>query len=165
MTPAAKARCWLLYAVLVSVPLGCGGAPSNSQRNKAPLPSASPVVLVTMHEYRFDYTPTIRSGQVVFRFVNEGQVPHRPALVPLPEDLPPIDQQLRGSKRRAVTPLAGVYDRRPGATGSFAVNLTAGRRYALICYAHDPDGSAHATKGMDSEFRPASPPQPGRGEQ
>lgn len=147
----------LLCAVLGSVPLASCQAPGKSQRNKAPLPTASPVVVVTMREYRFDYNRTIPSGRVVFRFLNQGQVPHRPALVPLPEDLPPIDQQLRGSKRRAVSPLGGVFDRRPGTIGTFAVDLVAGRRYALICYARDPDGSSHAVKGMNSEFRPLRP--------
>lgn len=157
-----KAGWGLLCGFLGSMPLAsCGG----SEENQAPLPRAAPVVVVTMREYHFDYNPAIRSGRVVFRFVNEGQRFHRPALLPLPEDLPPIDVQLRGSKRRSISPFAGVYDRRPGATGTFAVDLVAGRRYALICYARDPDGSSHALKGMASEFRALRPRQPVKSEQ
>lgn len=146
-----KAGRALLFGLLGSVSLT--SCQADKSEDKAPLPTASPVVVVTMSEYRFDYDPAIPSGRVVFRFVNEGQASHRPALLPLPEDLPPIDQQLRGSKRRGISPFAGVYDRRPGATGTFAVDLVAGRRYALICYAQDPNGSSHALKGMNSEFR------------
>ena len=153
----ACARWALLCGALGSVALAsCGGG--DSKGNKEPFPSAPPVVVVSMREYRFDYDRAIRSGRVVFRLVNKGQVPHRPSLLPLPGDLPPIDKQLRGSKRRTLRLFAGVGDRRPGATGTFAVDLVAGRRYALICYAEDPDGRPHAVKGMSSEFRPRRRP-------
>lgn len=162
---------WALHcAVLGSVAVAsCQAGTSESTTARSPtappLPTASPVVMVTMREYRFDYDPAVAGGRVVFRFVNKGQVPHRPALVPLTEDIPPIAKQLRGSKRRAVKTFAGITDRRPGATGTFAVDLVAGRRYALICYARDPDGSSHAQKGMASEFRPYRPPRPAKRKQ
>lgn len=141
--------CGLVGSVAVG---GCRGS-DNAQKNRSPLPAAAPVVVVSMGEYSFDYHKTIPRGRAVFRFVNEGRVAHRPALLPLPEDVPPIAEQLRGSKRRTINPFGGVSDRPPGATGTFAVDLQAGRRYALICYARDPDGSSHALKGMASEFR------------
>lgn len=144
----------MLCAALGSVAVASCQTTGKPTANKAPLPTASPVVVVTMREYRFDYDPNIPSGRVVFRFVNKGQRTHRPSLLPLPEDVPPIDEQLRGSKRRAIRPFAGVSDQRSGAIGTFAVDLIAGQRYALICYAQDPDGTPHALKGMSSEFRP-----------
>jgi hypothetical protein len=147
------ARQALLCGLLATLLVGCRQEPEKPHRGKAVLPNAAPVVVVTMRDYRFDYDPTIPSGRVVFRLLNKGMVPHRPSLLPLPENLPPIDKQLRGAKRRAVSPFAGVQDRRPGASGSFAVDLAAGRRYALVCYARDRDGSSHALKGMASEFR------------
>lgn len=130
-------------------------APSSCWASAAPeqpLPSAPPVVVVTMTEYRYDYDPVIPAGRVVFQFVNEGSEDHRPSLLPLPEDMPPIDEQLRGSERRAAVPFAGVATRDPGETGTFAVDLAAGQRYALICFAVAPDGESHALKGMASEF-------------
>ncbi len=122
---------------------------------KAALPKGVPIVMVTMREHRYEYDASaIPSGRVVFRFVNAGSVEHRPALLRLPEDLPPLDEQVRGTERRSVQPYAGVYDRLPGESGSFAVDLAAGERYGIICFARDADGSSHAQKGMNSEFRP-----------
>lgn len=115
-----------------------------------------------MREHRFELVPPSSAGHVVFRFVNAGQVVHRPALVALPDDMPPIDVQLRGTERRLLDPLAGVYDRLPGATGTFAVDLRPNQRYALICFALDGDGSPHRTQGMATEFRPEAPTAPVR---
>lgn len=158
-----RARRAMLCAALSSLAVAsCQTAPMRTA-NKAPLRAVPPVVVITMREYRFDYDRNIPGGRVVFRFVNKGKRPHRPSLLPLPEDLPPIDQQLHGSKRRALKPFAGIPDQKPGATDTFAVDLIAGRRYALICYAQDPDGRPHALKGMNSEFRPLlrQPPKNG----
>jgi len=120
------------------------------------LPPPPPAVVVTMQDvgrYRFEYDPVVPGGRVVFRVVNAGRLVHRLALVPLSEDFPPIDQQLHGSERQAITPFAGVPDRLPGETGTFAADLAPGHRYALICFVEDPDGVSHALKGMSSEFR------------
>lgn len=108
-----------------------------------------------MREYRFDYDDAIPAGRVVFRIQNEGEVEHRLTLVPLPEDLPPIDEQIRGSVRQGVTPFAGVSERLPGGEGLFAVDLVAGQRYGMVCFVTDADGQSHAVKGMTSEFRAA----------
>lgn len=90
---------------------------------------------------------------MIFRIRNVGSIPHRLAVVPLPEDFPPIQEQLRGSERRFIDPIAGIYQRLPGSTGTFAVDLAPGRRYAMICFVVDPDDKSHAVKGMTSEFR------------
>lgn len=120
-----------------------------------PLPAGAPTVVVTMDEYRFDYDPEVPAGRVVFRFDNVGQLPHRATMLPLPDDLPPIDEQLRGTERQVINPFAGIPDRPPGASGTFAVDLLPGVRYAIICFVEDPDGQSHAQKGMASEFRAA----------
>ncbi|MDP9403181.1 MAG: hypothetical protein M3P85_07555 [Actinomycetota bacterium] len=121
---------------------------------RAPLPQGSPVVLVTLDEYRFGISRSVPAGRVIFRFRNTGREIHRPALFALPDDLPPLDEQLRGSQRRAITPFAGMSNRAPGATGTFAVDLAEGRRYGFVCFARGPDNrSPHSLKGMSSEFR------------
>jgi len=104
-----------------------------------------------MDEYRFDHGPIPR-GRVVFHVVNRGHVAHRMSVVPLPEDLPPIEVQLHGDDRRALSTLAAVPDTQPGDSAEVAVDLGPGR-YALICFITDPDGQSHALKGMASEFR------------
>lgn len=111
-----------------------------------------------MTEYRFDYNPVVPPGRVVFRVQNAGRVGHRLAVLPLADDLPPIDAQPRGSERQVIAPFAGVPPRRPGSTGTFAVELAPGRRYAMICSLVDPEGKSHALKGMNSEFRTAGTP-------
>ncbi len=106
-----------------------------------------------MSEYRFEYQPAVPSGRVVFQVVNVGRVDHKLSLLPLAEDFPPIDAQLHGPERVVMSPFADVPLRPPGATGTFAVDLEPGRRYAFICFLRDPDGQPHALKGMNSEFR------------
>lgn len=136
-------------------PTGDGGRPAD-------LPASPPVVAVTLREYRFHLDPDVPAGRVVFRIRNAGKVAHRPALLPLEEDLPPLDEQLRGPVRLAVSPFAGVRTRAPGARGAFAVDLVPGTRYGLICFIRDPDGSSHALKGMSFEFRAPRPPSSSR---
>jgi hypothetical protein len=104
-----------------------------------------------MREYRFDHA-TVPAGRVVLQVVNRGRLVHRMSLVPLPEELPPIDAQLHGDERRVLSTLAAIADTPPGASGSVAVDLTPGR-YAFICFLTDPDGESHALKGMADEFR------------
>ncbi|HUP69602.1 MAG TPA: hypothetical protein VM142_07265 [Acidimicrobiales bacterium] len=111
-----------------------------------------PEITLTMTEYRFELSRPVPRGRVVFRVANRGRVPHRLVLVPLPADFPPIAEQIAGTDRRNVEPLAGIPDRPPGATGAFAVDLRPGR-YALVCFIADVDGRTHAQKGMAEEFR------------
>ncbi len=117
------------------------------------LPPSTPVVEVAMREYRFDYDTAIPSGRVVFRAVNTGSLLHRVVVFPMPDDLPPIDELLRGSGQRIMVPLAGIPPQVPGASGTFALDLTPGR-YAMICTMVSRAGNeTHAVKGMASEFR------------
>lgn len=138
----------LLTAVILLAP-ACGG----DSAAKPPLFPPTPEVVVELDEYRFSYRAPVAAGRVVFRFTNVGGRPHRPSLLPLSDDLPPIDEQLRGTRRRPITPFAGIPTRAPGQKGSFAVELVAGTRYALICFMEDGDGRSHAVKGMSAEFR------------
>ena len=134
---------------------GCSSVASRRMADAA-LPTAPPVVGITMREYGFEYDVGIPAGRVVFVAQNAGRLPHRMVLVPLPDDVPPIDVQLRSTERRFVEPFAGFTDRAPGDAGSFAVDLDPGQRYAMICYVMGPDGQSHARKGMSSEFRTAA---------
>ena len=105
-----------------------------------------------MREYRFDYRPTVERGRVVVRATNAGTVNHDLVLVALPDDFPPVDQQLHAETHLPVVTLAAVNAHPPGTGSTFAVNLEAGR-YAFLCFVKDPDGQTHALKGMSSEFR------------
>lgn len=115
-----------------------------------------------MRDFAFEYTRSIPAGRVVFRARNVGRLQHELALVPLSEDFPPIDVQLHGSVRRTVDAIAGIHGRDPGQSGTFAVDLVAGHRYALLCFFEAPDGESHAVKGMASEFRAGVPLRKGR---
>ncbi len=119
---------------------------------EVPLPEPPHVVVVTMTEYEFQFDGDIPAGHVVFEFVNEGRLEHRPTLLGLPDDLPPIHEQLQGSERAVLTPFAGVPTRRPGEIGTFAVDLAPEHRYAFICFARGPNGESHALEGMSAEF-------------
>lgn len=141
--------------LVVAVP-GCAtGSPQGAA--PPPVPAPAPVVEVTMTDFRFDIARPIPAGRVVFRMTNAGQSSHNLILIPVPEDLPPIEEQIRGSQRRLVEPYAGIYDRAPGDTGTFAVNLLPGQRYAILCTMVGEDGEGHSKKGMALEFRAGEP--------
>ncbi len=144
----------MAVAVAGAVVASCSTRPSPGVVD-APLPAPVPMVEIAMRDHAFDYDPDIPAGRVVFRGRNVGQVPHRLTLLPLPDDVPPIDEQLRSPQRRFIEPFAGFADRLPGEVESFAVNLAPGQRYAMICYVVDADGEPHYRKGMSSEFRTA----------
>lgn len=162
----------LLVRSVTSIVLAAGGVSCrDSARDAASLPAGPPVVTVNMREYRFDYRGPVAAGRVVFRFVNAGRRAHQPDLIALAEDLPSIDEQVRGDERVAVTQFAGIPPRTPGEVGTYAVDLVPGQRYAIICFARSPRDESHALKGMTTEFRagggtspPAasSPPSTGR---
>ena len=127
---------------------------------RAPLPTAPPPILVTMREYRFDFNAaSIHRGRVIFKVVNDGKLVHRLALIPLPEDFPPIEEQLHGTVRQVVQEAVAIRNLEPpakgqqhGMTESFAFDLYPGR-YAFVSLYIDPDGVAQALKGMANEFR------------
>lgn len=118
-----------------------------------PWPPVPPVVEVVVTDERIAFDRPVPAGRVVFEVVNAGRAEHRLALLPLPEDVPPIDEQLRGQTRLAVPPYAGVPDRRPGQRGVFAADLVPGVRYALIDFSEGPGGRPHALQGLNAEFR------------
>jgi hypothetical protein len=107
-----------------------------------------------MAEYSFRHPAEVPPGRTVFRVHNAGSLPHSLVLVELPEDFPPLAEQLTSDVRRAVPTLARVPERPPGSRDTFAVDLAPGR-YGLICLVTDPDGVTHGQKGMNSELRVA----------
>lgn len=120
-------------------------------------PPSLPEVEVTLDEYTFGLERQVPAGRVEFRFRNIGDEAHHAMLVPLPEDLPPIGEQLAGDERRDVDVLAAINPHQPGEEGTFAVDLQRGRRYGLVCFVEDDDGTLHAHHGMHTEFRAGGP--------
>lgn len=123
----------------------------------APLPRPPAVVDVRMTEYRFDYPPVVPSGRVVFHVTNTGKELHDMVMVPLTEKDPPIAAMLADDVRQVLTPYAGIRDQMQGAGATFAVDLVAGRRYAMLCILADAQSRSHSVLGMASEFRPVAP--------
>ncbi|HEV2126273.1 MAG TPA: hypothetical protein VGW38_26250 [Chloroflexota bacterium] len=133
-------------AVLAGVGLGC------SKGAEATLPESPPTITVMMTEYEFLFARPVPAGRVVFWAENMGTVDHELILAPVPDEFPPIDEQVRGEEPRVLQPLYYLRGLPPGRRGSFAVDLSPGR-YALICFLPDSEGVPHALKGMTSEFR------------
>jgi hypothetical protein len=134
-----------LLALLAS---SCG-----AEQASAPLPPGPQVVDVQLRDYRFVYDrSSIAPGRTVFQVRNTGDRRHELGLIPLPENFPPLDAELRSKTSRAVALLARLQPIGPDTSGTFAVNLTPGR-YGMVCFVTAPDGTPHALKGMNSEFR------------
>lgn len=143
-----------MAAFVVATGAGWWSASSgDADREENQWPPSVPEVEVTMRDFDIQVDRPVPSGRVVFRVHNAGSVRHRVTLVALPEDMAPIDEQIRGDKRRTVNPVGAVNPRQPGGGGVFAVNLKQGLRYALICYEKDDDGVVHARRGGNAEFR------------
>lgn len=145
--------------------LAMGGCKSSPKREVA-LPPGPAVVSVNMDDASFKYDQAVPAGRVVFRVQNVGTLLHNMVVLPLTDDLPPINEQLRGQERRVVQPFAAVRPVLPGDTREFAVDLEPGRRYGIICSVSDAEGKSHALKGQNSEFRadgspPGQPSAPG----
>ena len=140
-----RSVCALAAAALVSP--ACGG-----DGDEPPLPPRAQTLDVAMKEYRFGYKPPRSPGRVVLRGRNTGTVKHEIIMLELPEDFPPIAEQVKGSQRRAVGTLAYMRALRPGARGVLAVDLKRAR-YALVCLRKAEDGRLHSRKGMATEFR------------
>lgn len=140
----------------------CRGPGAERGQPRPALPAGPQVVEVTLADHRFVYDPPDAAGPVLFRLTNTGRVAHSLTMLPLSEDIPPIDEQLRGTERRALTPFAGVGARKPGTSTSFAVHLRPGVRYAFVCFLPDDEGTPHFSRGMSSEFRArgAAPARP-----
>ena len=133
--------------------LALGVALTSCHAASTTLPKGPTRIALTMTEYSFAHPAAVPRGRAVIRFHNAGRVAHRFVLIPLPAGFPPIREQLRRPERAVVSPLAGVVDQPPDASGAMAVELLPGR-YGLVCYAVDRgDGQSHALKGMASEIR------------
>ena len=105
-----------------------------------------------MEEYRFVFRAPAAPGRVVLRARNTGRQEHELVLLPLPEDFPPIAEQLKGRQRRLVGTLAFVQPLHAGKEGVLAVDLRRGR-YAIVCLLEDREGVRNAERGMATEFR------------
>jgi hypothetical protein len=141
---------WAPLCALVGVALAasCGGGDGDD----APLPPRAQVLEVAMKEYRFGYRPPSSPGRVVLSAKNNGKLRHEVVLLELPEDFPPIKEQLAGENRRAVGTLAYTKPVRPGRRGVLAVDLKRAR-YAMVCLQQAGHGRRHAERGMATEFR------------
>jgi hypothetical protein len=153
----ALRRCGVAATVGLAAAVALGSCASGRAGSALPRTPQSKL-LVTMDEYRLEYKTPVPSGRVVFRVVNAGRRPHRLTLLPLPEDVPPIDQQLRGHKRRVIAPLGNLPELAPGSTNTFAVDLAPDQRYALIDFSPGPGGRSNALLGMTSEFHAEGAP-------
>lgn len=111
-----------------------------------------------MREYRYEPgagASNIPTGRVNFRLRNAGDQGHQPTLLVLPDDVPSIEEQIKGTERRNVPTLANSSGIPPGVTGALAVDLKAGQRYAFVCFVKTNDDKAHSGLGMAWEFRTA----------
>lgn len=122
-----------------------------------PLPPSTPTVEVDILDDNLTHDEPVPAGRVVFRVTNAGEAGHRLTLVPLPEDYPPILRQLRGDERRSAELLARVPHLQSGESGSFAVDLVEGQRYALVDFSEAADGTMHGRLGVAGEFRAGGP--------
>lgn len=145
----ACARRRAVAAALVTLALGgCG----DSQAGE-PLPPAPPTVEVELVDHDVGYQRPVPAGRVVFEIHNAGDQVHRLALIPLPDDLPPIEEVLADERRWQVQLAARVPNLAPGETGMFAVDLAEGQRYALMDFSKTPEGTTHGRLGVADEFR------------
>ncbi|MGH9178247.1 MAG: hypothetical protein ACRD0N_06805 [Acidimicrobiales bacterium] len=121
------------------------------ERPSDDFPPPPQTVQVGMTEYRFDLRAPGAAGRIVFEARNRGSVDHELVLVGVPENLPPIGEQLRSGERVVVPTVARMAPHGPGTRGTFAVDLEPGR-YAVVCFVKDADGEQHDQKGMSAEF-------------
>lgn len=136
-----------IFAALLVLGACRGGLPPDP-----PVPGPT-VIEVTTDEYRFEYDATsVAKGRVVFQVQNAGELEHELVLVPLPEGLSPLNEQLRSTTRRSLGTLAHLPALSPGDEGTFAVELIPGR-YGIMCFLRGDDGIQHVRKGMATEFR------------
>lgn len=133
-----------------------GGCTTTATMQSGPaddLPPPPTVVQVVEQDHAFVLSRAeIPAGRVVFQRVNRSRLAHDLSLVAMPEDMPPITEQLEGGDRRVVSGLASLPSHPPASRDAFAVDLTPGR-YGLVCWERDGTGVAHAHMGMAVEFR------------
>lgn len=121
--------------------------------DEASFPPSAVVIDVTMEEYGYVLSEsTVSRGRTVFEVENDGELQHDLTLEALPEDFPPINDQLQSSTRRGAPTVAVLPAQAPTSTATFAADLVPGR-YALVCFVTDDDGVQHSLKGMATEIR------------
>lgn len=155
--PTARSRRRPAALLLLIVVLGAGTSALVSARfeRRAPRSGVAPQAIdVIMTEYAFSFTPPAHGGRTVVRVRNNGKETHKLDLVPLPDDFPPIDVQVKSSSPRGATPFVELPVARPGDRQTIAVDLVAGQRYAMVCILPSPSRQSHARLGQNAEFRP-----------
>lgn len=148
--PAAWRHPWLGVAAVVAVAaVGAGCTPGRSE----PVPPAAPTVQAHITEENVELDGPVSAGRVVMRVTSADDAPHQVTVVRLAEDSPPIDEQLEPGDYEPPEIVARISEMAPGETGMVAVELTAGRRYALVDLSETADGRLHARLGVAAEFR------------
>lgn len=151
----------LRFRVLVAlVVAGLAAAGCSSGRAKEPVPPPVPRVDVEILDGGLEKPARVPAGRVVFRITNAGRHVHRLALIPLPDDFPPLAEEVANATERTVEFLARVGDIQPGKSGQFAVDLTEGQRYGLVDYSLNPEGVRHLKTGVAGEFVAGARDQP-----
>ncbi|MGQ0744967.1 MAG: hypothetical protein ACT4OS_11665 [Acidimicrobiales bacterium] len=149
-------------ALLILFPLAVLPSCSSPPPERPAAPAPPPRIDVAMEEFRYVSTRTdVPAGRVVFGLANAGQQFHQPLLAILPDDLPPILEQLRGTTRRSIGSLVNNPGLPPGVRSAIAVDLEPGQRYAFICVAKSPEAEQdHSRMGMVWEFRAGGEAEP-----
>lgn len=148
--PSRGLRITAFLLAVVALTSGC-----TSQRPPAGYYLPSGPAIVNVEERDNDYIldqSEVPAGRVVFRIANKGRLAHDLSLVALPQEVPPIKEQLRSANRRGVKTLAYIPSHRPGDSEAVAVDLAPGR-YALLCFEKDGTGQTHALMGMATEIK------------
>lgn len=127
---------------------------ASCQATEAPLPARPALVDITTFDRRFSYEKksALPAGRAVFHVRNQGTVDHEVVLVPLPEDFPSIEVQLRSDERVSLNTLYNMPAIEPDSSNRFAVDLVRGR-YGMVCFLTNSEGTPYALNGMASEFR------------
>ncbi|MBW3613702.1 MAG: hypothetical protein KY439_00105 [Actinobacteria bacterium] len=139
-----------LAAVVVG---GCTTTTTTGAGTSDDLPPAPTIIEAVEQDHGYVLSRSeVPAGRVVFQRVNRSGLAHDLSLVEMPEDMPPIGEQLKGATRRVVSGLATLPSHPPGSRDAFAVDLTPGR-YGLICWERDGTSVPHAHMGMAVELR------------
>lgn len=146
--PGAKPVILLLVVASGLAAAGCSGGQAGE-----PLPPSAPTVEVRLLDNDLAFEEPVPAGRVVFRVENAGEAVHQLALLPLPEDFPPIHEELANDTPRSVRSFARVPSLQPGETGMFAADLAPEQRYALVDFSESSEGRMHAKLGVAAEFR------------
>ncbi|MGQ0744477.1 MAG: hypothetical protein ACT4OS_09115 [Acidimicrobiales bacterium] len=147
-----------LAAVAMASALGaagasCSGRPDATGRRLPPAPAS---LTVTMADFYFVHANRAPAGRVVFEVTNAGRFPHRLSLFRLDDAAPPARELPWTGPDRPGAALAVMPVLAPDESGTFAVDLVAGARYAMASLIAGPDGVPDAQRGMVTELRAAA---------